>query len=1107
MKSHSQIWSRWLLHFLYLLSGIGICSSGSSAEDQSAERTITWSLQQNLQTDFTSSNPCPDDQLNPVWYFLRTTRSEGPVETRTWHRDGRYATLTEAGKTLFGSPLDGWALHAAQPLAPAIGRITAEYDIGLKFNPGDILIAPGPDHAAIVAWRSPVSGRLEIQGSFEHGQSCCGTNSKIRWYVERGTAPDEGAGFTAVPLASGDSDFGTPLQLASFHIHDQLVQPDDYVYFIVDALSDQTATPHFGDGTRLQLTISVHGATAPPPPSFESDILPILTAKCHDCHGADAREAQLDLRTLSEILRGGENGPAVLRGDPHGSLLVDLVATGQMPPDSNNRLSATELALLNRWIKSGAPAEEEIVALPPHAQVTAADRHYWAFQPPRKAAEPAVRSADRVRTSIDRFLLSKLEAQGLGFSPDADRTVLIRRAYLDLIGIPPEPTAVAAFLADTRPDAYELLIDQLLASPHYGERWGRHWLDAAGYVDGKLDNDLGTMYPNNGIWRYRDYVIQSFNADKPFNEFLIEQLAGDELVDWRTAESFDTRTKTLLTATGFLRNVDDHTDFPQYGIEKRYEVVNETLDMFSTAILGLTMECCRCHNHKYDPLPQRDYYRLMACFEPAFNPHDWKAPKDRYLADVSPKERAAIDQHNANIEKQIAELTQTETGLRQQHRQRTLETRRQSLPEVIRSDVLQSLEQKPEQRSEIQKYLAEKFMSLLNVSDADVEATLTEAEKAQLKSFADQRAALPSQKKSYGVIQALWDVGAPPVSHVHRRGNAKAHGVLVQPGFPEILQPAATSAAPSLEQNAGQTSGRRLALARWLTQPDHPLTARVFVNRVWHHHFGRGIVETVGNFGRSGSLPTHPELLDWLAVDFIENGWSIKRLHRQIMLSTAWRQSSRRPPQTATGNSATAEQIDPDNRLLWRMNLRRLEAEIVRDAVLAAAGSLDPAAGGPPVEITNPANGLSEAKPAPTNTSPNRRSVYLFARRVYPLKFLEIFDAPIMPVNCTQRTNSATVLQSLAVLNSEFLFAQAEYMANRIAAAAGTAPEAQVRLGFQLALARQPSDSELTDSLAFLTEQQSSYTTAETAPEKARQQSLADFCQMLLSSNEFIYTE
>ncbi|MEY3457027.1 MAG: hypothetical protein RL215_184, partial [Planctomycetota bacterium] len=845
----------------------------------------------------------------------------------------------------------------------------------------------------------------------------------------------------------------------------------------------------------------------PAPPQFETDILPILTAKCLDCHGTETREAQLDLRTLSEILRGGENGPAIVRGDPQSSLLIDLVNSGQMPPGEDNKLTAAELALLNRWVKAGAPATEKLVTLPPHAQVTDADRSFWAFQPPQKSPEPAVRHADQVRTPIDRFLLSRLEKQGLTFSPDADKAVLIRRAYLDLIGLPPEPAAVAAFLADTRPDAYERLIDQLLDSPHYGERWGRHWLDAAGYVDGKLDNDLGTMYPNTGIWRYRDYVIDAFNSDKPFNEFLIEQIAGDELVDWRNAESFDTRTKSLLTATGFLRNVDDHTDFPQYGIEKRYEVVNETLDMFSTAILGLTMECCRCHNHKYDPLPQRDYYRLMACFEPAFNPHDWKAPKDRYLADVSPKQRVAIDQHNASIDKQITELTATENDLRQLVRQRTLVSRRESIPEVIRSDVQQALELKPEQRTDVQKYLAEKFTSVLTITDADVDAALTDAEKSMLRASAEQRAALPSQKTSYGIIQALWDVGAPPVSHVHRRGNVKAHGVLVQPGFPEILQPATASANSPFTDPPSHSSGRRLALAQWLTQPEHPLTARVFVNRVWHHHFGRGIVETVGNLGRSGSLPTHPELLDWLARDFIENGWSIKRLHRQIMLSTAWRQSSRRPSQDPADNRAVAQQIDPDNHLLWRMNLRRLEAEIVRDAILATAGALDPTAGGPPVEITSPSDGLSEAKPEPTPTSSHRRSIYLFARRVYPLKFLEIFDAPIMPVNCTQRTHSATVLQSLATLNSEFLLAQAEKMADRIVAAATPEPGQQIRLGFQLAFARQPTDSELANSLAFLTEQERTYTTSQNPTEKARRQSLADFCQMLLSSNEFIYIE
>ena len=1087
-----------------------------SADDQTRPRTMTWLLRDEFRTQAARENPNSDPEEQPVWHFLRTTRSAGPVESRQWLRDGRYVPLADQGENLFGSPLDGWAYRVKDPLAPAIGKLAAEYDIGLKFAPGDILIAPGPDHAIVIGWRSPVGGKLEIQGSFEHGQSCCGVNSRIRWSVERGPAPDAMNGFTPIALASGESDFGTPTQRGTFEIRDQVVQPEDYVYFIVDAFADGTATPHHGDGTRLEVKLTVRDVILPPPPSFEEDVLPLLAAKCHACHGAETREAKLDLRTLSEILRGGENGPAVIRGEPEGSLLIDLVAKGQMPPDEEDRLSAAEVTLLRRWVKAGALADEQVIALPPHAQVSDKDRNFWAFQPPRKSPEPQVQHTDRVRTPIDRFLLAKLERHGLSLSSDAEKGVLIRRAYLDLIGLPPAPTEVQAFLDDSRPDAYERMIDELLKSPHYGERWGRHWLDAAGYVDGKLDNDLGTIYPNNGIWRYRDYVIRAFNNDKPFDQFLTEQLAGDELADWRRAETFDERTVSLLTATGFLRNVDDHTDFDQYGIEKRYEVVNETLDMFSTAVLGLTFECCRCHNHKYDPLPQRDYYRLMACFEPAFNPHAWKKPKERYLADVSPTVRAAIDQRNAEVDKQVAELTKADATLRQRTRQRVLESRWNALPEEIRADVKQAVELAPDKRNEAQKALTAKHEAALKITDADVEAALIEAEKATLKSSATERAALASQKKTYGVIQALWDVGPPPTSYVHRRGNVKARGVLVQPGFPEILQPVAQSAnLPSANGAAkeiqGETSGRRLALARWLTQPDHPLTARVFVNRVWHHHFGRGIVETLGNFGHSGSLPTHPELLDWLAVDFIEHGWSVKRLHRQIMLSTAYRQSSRRPAGGSARGSedlaASAESIDPDNRLWWRMNLRRLEAEIVRDSVLAVSGSLDRTAGGPPVEITNPADGLSEAKPAPTPTSPNRRSVYLFARRVYPLKFLEIFDAPIMPVNCTQRTSSATVLQSLAVLNSEFLFAQSAMLAARISESAGPESIQRVKLGFQIVFARQPTASELTTSVAFLEEQERGYVSAENATDTTRAMALADFCHMLLSSNEFLYVE
>lgn len=1102
---HSQLRSCRSVFRCCLAAWLAVAASSHVAGEEAPKRTLTWSLREEFRTGAARENPNSDRDGQPAWHFLRTTRSEGPIESRKWLRDGRYAPLTEKGDRVFGLPFDGWILRLTPAESPVVSAALEDKAAGLSVQRGDIVIAPGPEHAVIVAWESPVAGLLDLQGSFEHVQASGG----ITWYVERGPQPHTDANLSVepVPLASGQSVFGTESQKGTFKVEGQKVAAGEFIYFIVDARADGTPAPHPGDGTRLDVTITVRDAVAPPPPSFEKDILPLLVAKCHDCHGADVQEAQLDLRLLSEILRGGENGPALVRGDPHGSLLVDLVTTGQMPPGKDDKLSSAELALLRRWIAAGVPAEEKVVALPPRAQVTETDRAYWAFQPPRKTAEPDVKHADRVRSPIDCFLLARLEAKGLGFAPDAERAVLIRRAYLDLIGLPPEPAAVAAFLKDERPNAYELLIDELLKSPHYGERWGRHWLDAAGYVDGKLDNDLGTIYPNNGIWRYRDYVVRAFNDDKPFDQFLTEQIAGDELVDWRQAETFDDRTKSLLAATGFLRNVDDHTDFDQYGIEKRYEVVNETLDMFSTAVLGLTFECCRCHNHKYDPLPQRDYYRLMACFEPAFNPHAWKKPKDRYLADVSPKERAAIDQRNAEIDQQVAELTKTETTLRQQVRQRVLETRLASIPEAIRSDVRQAVELKADQRSEVQKYLAEKFAKTLAIAEADIDAALSDSEKVSLKTSADQRAKLSAQKKSYGVIQALWDVGPPPVSHVHRRGNVTAHGVLVQPGFPEILQPATTSTSAEVKEYQGETSGRRLALARWLTQPDHPLTARVFVNRVWHHHFGRGIVETLGNFGHSGSQPSHPELLDWLAVDFIEHGWSVKRLHRQIMLSTAYRQSSRRPTRGADESATSAATIDPENRLLWRMNLRRLEAEIVRDSVLAVSGSLDRTAGGPPVEITNPADGLSEAKPAPAPTSANRRSVYLFARRVYPLKFLEIFDAPIMPVNCTQRTNSATVLQSLAVLNSEFLFSQSEKLAARINEMDGPEIEQRVKLGFQIVFARQPMESELAKSVAFLNEQAQGYVSNETPVEKARQMALADFCHMLLSSNEFLYVE
>ncbi|MBM4067699.1 MAG: DUF1553 domain-containing protein [Planctomycetes bacterium] len=775
------------------------------------------------------------------------------------------------------------------------------------------------------------------------------------------------------------------------------------------------------------------GSEESPPPSFEKDILPILAKHCHDCHGGDRQEAKLDLRTLSTLVRG----------DPGSSLLVDILERGQMPPGKKNKLSPAELLRIRDWVKAGAHAKEKLVALPPRGQVSDKDRLFWSFQPPRKPRVPVVKSADRVRTPVDAFLLARLESKGMTFSAEADRHTLIRRAYFDLVGLPPSPKAVRAFLDDGRKDAYERLIDELLASSHYGERWGRHWLDAAGYVDNRLfDGDLATIYPNDGIWRYRDYVVRAFNEDKPYDRFLIEQLAGDELVDWRRAAKFTTETLDLLSATGYLRSVEDHTSEPQYGIDKRYDVLFGVMETFSTSVLGLTMDCCRCHNHKYDPLPQRDYYRLMACFEPAFNVFAWKRPQERFLADVAPLERATIDQQNAQLDKQVSAL--------------------QALLKV-----------------------ADKAKDVAGIADLKTRMGMLQA-----------------KRRSYGKVQALWDVGRPPASRLMRRGNVNAPGVLIQPGFPEILQPAGTTPFKAASA-AGDSSGRRLALARWLTRSDHPLTARVLVNRVWHHHFGRGIVATLGNFGRSGSLPTHPELLDWLAVDFAENGWSIKRLHRQIMSSSAYRQSSRRPP--AEAKTSVGERIDPDNSLLWRMNLRRLEAEVIRDSILTISGTLDRQMGGPPVELTTPVDGASEVKTSATGSQ--RRSIYLFARRVYPLKFLEIFDAPIMPVNCTQRSSSATVLQSLTLLNSEFLFAQSERLASRVLSTAGMKLRAQVRESFQAALSRPPRDAELSRCDGFLADQTRTYAADNKTREQAIRRALADLCHMLVSTNEFLYVE
>ena len=808
---------------------------------------------------------------------------------------------------------------------------------------------------------------------------------------------------------------------------------------------------------------------APPPtPQFEEEIRPILAAACFDCHGADSQEQGLDLRTVTAMLQGGESGAVIERGNPAASLLLTLVENGQMPPDEGARLSPGAIEQLRAWIEAGAPAKENVREPELRRLVSDKDREHWAFQ---KAVKPAVGSADpqdRVRMPIDALAVARLREQGLSFSPDADRLTLLRRAYFDLIGLPPSPEDVAEFLADTDPDAYRRLIDRLLESRHYGERWGRHWLDVVGYSDtGEIDNDLGTVVENVGIWQYRDWVIRAINEDLPYDQFLSMHLAGDEMIDWRNAETFTPAIRDHLIATGLASHVQDHTDHAQYGRKERFDVLTQIMETFSSGVLGVTMACAQCHDHKYEPFPQRDYYRLMACFMPAFNPDNWVRRSDRHLADVSQAEKASIDKQNGDISAQVASLTEEITAIEARQKKKS--------------------------------------------SHGDTSASNAEVQ-ARLDTLRTKIESVRAGQRSYGRIPAMWDVGPVPDTFLLRRGSHDQHGARVRPGFPAVLTEPEDGlvAAKRPDQTQGASSGMRLALAQWLTRSDSRaagLVARVIVNHIWSHHFGTGIVATPGNLGRTGSPPTHPELLDWLAADFIEHGWKRKTLHRQIMLSTVYRQRSRR---SSDGQPLAGEAVDPQNKWLWRQNVRRLEAEAVRDSVLAVSGKLDVTAGGPAMKLDSRPDGMSTVKRDGSPTGPWRRSVYVFVRRNYPLKFLEIFDAPIVPLNCTHRSHSATVLQSLTLLNDPFLLEHADYVSELVADTVNLENARQTITACYLRiLSRGPGPVELARCEDYLVAQMDLYCSMppDRGSVEASRRAVADLCHMLMCANEFLYIQ
>ena len=851
---------------------------------------------------------------------------------------------------------------------------------------------------------------------------------------------------------------------------------------------------------------------------FEEEILPIFEDRCTVCHGGESPQSGLDLRTLAAALKGGKHGPVIAEGFSDKSVLIRQLRSGVMPPAGAGRpLDEAEVELIREWIDGGNFADyvEVEISLDREfteaeaPEVTAQDRQSWAFRKPVAAAPPEVKSQGRVRTAIDSFIISKLEGRGLELSSAASRQTLLRRAYFDLWGLPPTPEQAAEFLDDTRPDAYERLIDRLLDSPNYGQRWGRYWLDAVGYVDttGK-DFQAENVQIAEGMWRYRDYVIQSFYQDKPWDRFLTEQLAGDELFDWRNAETYTPEMIEALVATGYLRTLldvtnEDISDRPS----DRYEALFALLDKVSSSALGLTLSCARCHSHKFDPIPQRDYYRFLSLFTAAYNPSAWIQPKNRLMYTVSKPEQEEIEKHNETIDAEAGKLAGEMEQIREPYREKLLFKKLQEVPEPVRSDTALAVETPDEQRSEVQKYLIGKFGPLVEVTDEELDESITGDHKDSLSRLQQRVETWNGYRRKLEQVQALWDgEGMPPI-RLLQRGSVESPGPKVTPGFLTVFCAAEEdcTAKPSANR-AGTTSGYRLALAESLTGPDHPLTARVVVNRIWQHHFGTGIVATPDNFGSTGSPPSHPELLDWLAVDFMKHGWKAKRLHKMIMTSAVYQQSSRRTDNSRGERAATE---DPDNQLLWRMPMRRLEAEALRDSILAVAGRLDNTLGGPPVGLRALPEGLQVVSDAEGENGAMRRSVYLLARRTWPLSFMSVFDFPIIDTACSRRVPSATPLQSLTMMNGEFAMENARAAARRAAALAGedSKPEEVVKKTYGLLFSRRPSAQEAEFALDHLKSQQRLYAQANAPAGEAFAKSLQNLVHMLLTSNEFLYVD
>ncbi|HEV7221761.1 MAG TPA: PSD1 and planctomycete cytochrome C domain-containing protein [Pirellulales bacterium] len=771
---------------------------------------------------------------------------------------------------------------------------------------------------------------------------------------------------------------------------------------------------------------------------FNRDIQPLLAQRCYRCHGPDKAEGGLKLneheRALAE-LDSGEH--AIVPGKPDASALVARVASedeaSRMPPEGKP-LKPAEVALLRRWIDEGAVWKKP-----------------WAFGPVAKPQPPAVANAARVSNPIDAFVLKRLEEAKLTPAAPADPAALVRRVYYDLTGLPPTPEEVDAFAADSSPEAYERLVDKLLESPRYGERWGRHWLDLVRYADTNSFERDGVK-PN--AWKYRDYVVRAFNDDKPYDQFVREQLAGDELSP-ASAEA--------LIATGYYR-LGLWDDEPADRLQARYDELDDIVATTGQVFLGLTVNCARCHDHKLDPIPQTDYYSLLSFFhelDSYGHRGDGDGPSQ---TDVSPAEVAAKYRELAEQKREV--------------RKHCEELERIGIVKMSAED------QRQTEGGDREKVLREKLQANLDPDDWKQYVAL-KTKRAELEAVK-----LPPRETVMSVGRCL---PGPPKTFVLMRGNPHVEGQEVAPAFLSVLG----GGRPEIPPRA-KSSGRRLALADWIASPANPLTARVMVNRIWQHHFGRGIVRSTSNFGSLGDPPTHPELLDWLSGEFVERGWRMKPLHRLILTSNVYRMAS-------TANAAGMAK-DPGNDLFWRFDMRRLGAEEMRDSILAVTGQLNLKMYGPGVYPEISAEVLaSQSQPGsgwPTSPPEEqaRRSVYVHVKRSLLVPILSEFDFCDTDSSCSVRFATTQPTQALGMLNGQFAGQQAQALAERLRREAGEDREAQVRRALRLALGRQPDAKSVERGLRLL---QSLETDRGASPAAA----LKLYCLMVLNLNEFAYLD